>query len=83
VGSLALAEVLLNHAGIRTNLEILDEPTRNLSVEGIQDLSEYLGNRAKQLDKDIFFVDHHAREGSNFDEVITIVKTKDGSHLEM
>lgn len=82
VGALALAEVLLSHAGVQTNLEILDEPTKDLSVEGVQDLVEYLANRAKALDKDIFLIDHLARESTHFSRVITVVKTAEGSHFE-
>lgn len=82
VGALALAEVLLSHAGVHTNLEILDEPTRDLSVEGVQDLQEYLANRADQLEKDIFFIDHMAVESNQFSQIITVVKNSKGSHIE-
>lgn len=82
VGALALSEVLLSHAGMQTNLEVLDEPTRDLSAEGIQDLCEFLANRAKQLDKDIFMIDHHAHDGVNFADVVTVVKTAQGSRIE-
>lgn len=82
VGALALAEVLLSHAGLRTNLEVLDEPTRDLSVEGVQDLFAYLSARAKKADKDIFAIDHMAVESRHFAEVITVIKDKTGSYIE-
>lgn len=82
VGALALAEVLLSHAGVQTNLEVLDEPTRDLSIEGVQDLCEYLADRAHQLEKDIWFVDHMAVESRHFTDIVTVVRTKAGSHLE-
>lgn len=83
VGALALAEVLLRHAEVETNLEIIDEPTRDLSIEGVQDLCEYLAARAERLDKDTFFIDHMAVESSHFVDVLTVVKTDKGAHLEL
>src|SRR4029077_19584673 len=47
VGALALSDVLLNHAGITTNLEVLDEPTSHLSQEGVRDLLPFLAERAR------------------------------------
>jgi DNA repair exonuclease SbcCD ATPase subunit len=79
VGALALSEVLLNYAGVNTNLEALDEPTRNLSVEGVQDLCEFLASRAQQLDKDIFLTGHNVIESAHFTDTITIVKEKGAS----
>jgi DNA repair exonuclease SbcCD ATPase subunit len=76
VGALALSEVLLSHAGVNTNLEVLDEPTRDLSVEGVQDLCEFLARRAQQLDKDIFLTGHNVIESAHFAETITVVKAK-------
>ena len=82
VGALALGQVLLGRAGVETNLEILDEPTRHLSTLGANDLCDYLGDRAKQLDKTIFFVDHLSRESSKFSGVVLVTKTADGSRIE-
>jgi DNA repair exonuclease SbcCD ATPase subunit len=82
VGALALAEVLLAHAGVQTNLEVLDEPTQHISQEGIQDLCEFLAVRAKQFEKDVFFIDQMAVESAHFSEIITVVKTATGSYLE-
>lgn len=81
VGSMALAEVLLNNAGIRTNLEILDEPTKHLSTEGVRDLCEFLADRAEQSEKAIFFVDHMAVDSARFASTTQIVKTKKGSRI--
>jgi len=81
VGALALSEVLLNHAGVVPSLELLDEPSRGLSSEGVHDLIEMLASRAKSLSKNIFYVDHMARETTKFVSVITVVKDKAGSHI--
>ncbi len=82
VGALALSDVLLTQAGVQTNLEILDEPSRGLSTEGVQDLCAFLADRAKQQNKNIVFVDHKAVESVHFANVLTVVKNKKGSYIE-
>lgn len=83
VGALALSEVLLNYAGVQTNLEVLDEPTRHLSPEGIRDMCEFLASRAQRAERTTFYVDHQSVESSRFASVLTVVKDKDGSYLEL
>ena len=83
IGALALSDVLLNHAGVTANIEILDEPTRSLSIEGVNDLCPFLADRAQVLRKNVMYVDHMAIPSSEFSAIITIVKSKDGvSHVE-
>lgn len=81
VGALALSDVLLRHAGVSTNLEILDEPTQHLSAQGVADLCAYLGERAKANGKTVWVIDHMAREGAVFSGTVTVTKTKTGSVL--
>lgn len=81
IGALALSETLLNYAGVSTNLEILDEPTRHLSAEGVRELCEYLASRASQLDRQTWLVDHMAVESASFRSVMEVVKVETGSHL--
>ena len=78
-GSLALGEVLLNHAGVTADIEILDEPSRGMSSEGIDDLIEMLADRAKRLGKVIYFIDHRLLESTAFAGTVTVTKTKQGS----
>jgi len=82
VGALSLSEVLLNHAGLGTDLEILDEPTRHLSSEGVKELIEFLADRAAQIGKQTWYVDHQAVESVNFTTTTTVTKTKAGSVLD-
>lgn len=82
IGGLALSEVLLNHVGVEAGIEILDEPTAHLSVEGIDDLCEMLAGRARDLNKQIWFTDHKVIEGAVFTSVLTVTKTKDGSTIK-
>lgn len=74
IGSLALAEVLLNHAGVITDMEILDEPIEHMGDEGVEDLCQLLADRSRQLERQIWYIDHHTREGSLFDAVVEVVK---------
>lgn len=78
VGSLALSDVLLNHAGVNSNLEVLDEPSRGLSTKGVSNLVEMLAERASQSKKSLWFVDHHVIENSKFNSVTTIIKNQNG-----
>lgn len=78
VGALALSEVLLNYAGINTNLEILDEPTTFMPPQGVRDLCEFLSNRAHNLKRQIWYIDHHTTESSDFSAFVTVVKDSKG-----
>jgi len=81
-GALALSEVLLGYANIEVNLEILDEPTKHLSDEGVVDLCEMLTARSEQLGRKILYIDHMAQESSQFASTIVVRKTKAGSLIE-
>lgn len=70
----ALSEILLSRAGIDTNIEIYDESSKALSREGIVDLLECLKERAFELQRSIYFVDHTMLESGFFDSIITIEK---------
>lgn len=78
VGAMALSDVLLNHAGMETNLEIYDEPTVHMSERGIDNLCELLARRAEANGKTVFFIDHKAVESSHFASTLTVVKSKKG-----
>jgi len=79
--SFALSEVLLSRAGIAPNMEVLDEPTRGLSSVGVSDLLDHLHNRAVELGRVVFFVDHHSLDKGAFDGTLMIEKTKQGSSM--
>lgn len=81
VGSLALGEVLLNHAGVSPNIEILDEPSQHLATKGVKDLCTYLAWRAEQQGKIIFLVDHQAVSSEDFTSTVTVVRDKQGSRI--
>jgi DNA repair exonuclease SbcCD ATPase subunit len=81
VGAMALSEVLLGRAGVTTDLEIFDEPTRGMGDQGVNDLIDLLDERAKTLQRRIMYTDHMAVENSQFKEIITITMTKKGSQI--
>lgn len=76
-----LSEVILARAGVNPSIEVLDEPTRGLSPEGVNDLLEHLAQRAEDLDRAIFCTEHHSLERGLFTSMITIEKTSDGSRI--
>jgi DNA repair exonuclease SbcCD ATPase subunit len=82
VGALALSEVLLAHANARTNIEVLDEPTQHLSSEGVDDLIDYLSDRARSQNKSIFYVDHVAVESSKFTTTTIVERDDQGSYIK-
>lgn len=76
IGSLALAQVLLNNAGITTDMEILDEPITFMGEEGVEDVCQMLHDRSRNLNRQIWYTDHHTVENSLFDCVVNVVKDK-------
>jgi DNA repair exonuclease SbcCD ATPase subunit len=81
VGTLALATVLLNHAGVSPSFEVLDEPIQNLSDEGVHDLCAYLAERARAMDRTIFYCDHASVDSARFAGTILIRKDRDGARI--
>lgn len=75
----ALSEVLLARAGIAPNIEVLDEPTRGLSAGGVSDLLDHLRDRAVELGRAIYFVDHHSLDKGAFDGTLVVTKGRKGS----
>lgn len=82
VGSIALAFVLLNRAGIKTNLLVLDEPTQRLSSVGIDDLCATLADYANKTGLSVWIIDHHSIESPHFTTTLTVVKDSQGAWIE-
>lgn len=81
VGAIALSEVLLRRAGIECDLLVLDEPTRHMSKEGVEETVDYLISRGR--DAQIFYCDHQVIESNRFASVITIEKDKQGAKIKV
>lgn len=81
ISALALSEVLLRHAGVLCDMEVLDEPTRHLSTAGVRDLADYLCQRAYDQRKSIWLVDHQAIESAKFRSGLAIERGKHGARI--
>jgi DNA repair exonuclease SbcCD ATPase subunit len=72
LGGVALSEVLLAQAGIEPTIQIFDEPTKGLSPGGVEDLVEFLAERAVRLGQVIFLVEQNALPSSRFAGTIAV-----------
>lgn len=78
-----LSEILLARAGITVDFEVLDEPTTHMSAEGIEELLECLRDRARELGRRIFLIDHNSLDRGLFDGVVTVARdAKRGTYVE-
>jgi hypothetical protein len=76
-----LAEVLLSRCGITPNIEVLDEPAKWISDSGFDSLLVHLRDRAVELGKCIYYIDHRSMDSGYFDGVISIEKSQNGSKI--
>jgi len=79
IGAIALSEVLLRRAGVECDLMILDEVTKHMSPEGVNETIEYLNERGR--DNQVFYIDHQAIESSRFSSVVHVVKSDQGARI--
>lgn len=83
-GVVGLAQFILDRKGIVCNIECMDEPSQHLSELGVESLVNLLHDRAEDEDKKIFFIDHKGLENLGvFKSIVTVVKDKDGSHIQI
>lgn len=81
-GTLALSNLILRQFNRTCNIQIWDEKLFWLSGSGEDSMLELLQETAKREEKIIFVVDQHNIDFP-FDDVITVVKNAEGSHLEI
>lgn len=79
-GAIALSDTLLQHAGVRTDLMVLDEPTQHLSPEGVGDLVDTLIEVGRN--RQMILIDHTARQSNRFANTVTVTRNRDGSTIE-
>lgn len=82
-GQMGLADLVRARTGAAIPLEVWDEPTQGLSAQGITDLLDCLKTRAQQERRQVWVVDHHSLGYGAFDGVVTVVKERTGSVLEI
>lgn len=79
--ALGLSGLIQRWAGVRWNLEVYDEPTAWLSEAGIEDLLDFLRDRADVSGKPVFLCDHRALAHAGFSKIMTVVKDENGSRM--
>jgi len=81
--TMGLSSMIQRLSAVDYGFEIWDEPTAWLHDLGIQDLMEYLKQRADSAGRAVWLCDHRALIHSAFDEVWCVTKTEDGSSVAM
>lgn len=81
--AMGLSSLIQNMAGVAFDFEVIDEPTTWLSPEGIEDLLDYLKDRAANLKKSTYLVDQRTLDNGMFDEVWTVTKSGESSRMEL
>ena len=79
--SFALSEIVMARAGVSTNIEVLDEPTKGLSEVGIQNLLEHLKLRAEENNTAIYVIEQHSLERGMFTDWFLVQKNEQGSRV--
>ncbi len=81
-GDLGLANLIMQQAGLANTIEVFDEPSTHLSVEGMADLANLLHERALSDGKRIWIVDHTSITNfGEFEQIIKVRKDKHGSRI--
>lgn len=83
-GDLGLSNLILQQAGLRSEIQFLDEPSTHLSPEGMLDLADTLHDRAISEGKRIWIADHAAIANyGSFEGIITVRKDSNGSSIAL
>ena len=80
-GALGLADLISSRRGFYPQIEVWDEPTQHLSTEGITDLLRFFKTRARDLNKQVWLIDHKTLAAGDFDGSATIMRDKHGVHV--
>jgi DNA repair exonuclease SbcCD ATPase subunit len=80
-GSVAFSDISCSRLGVEPSLEVWDEPTNHLSVEGTEDLSMFLKDRSTIKERVVLFIDHRTLDFGVFDGSFTVRGTAQGSVL--
>jgi DNA repair exonuclease SbcCD ATPase subunit len=80
-GDLGMANLIMERAGLHNTIEFFDEPSQHLSQEGVLDLAETLQQRATDLGRRLFIIEHQLLDYP-YAGVITVTKDANGSWVE-
>lgn len=75
------SDLTRNQRGIDLPLEVWDEPTDGMNAEGIDRLLEFLSDRARERQRQIWVIDHRALGSGRFDGGVAVTKEPGGSML--
>ncbi len=78
-GDLGLANLILEHNGLESAIEFHDEPSEHMTTEGIDDMLETLYQRAHNLGKKIWLIDHETTNFGGFSGVVKVTMDKKGN----
>ncbi len=82
-GNLGLSSLICAKLGIQSNILVLDEPTQHLTPGGVEDLLNFLENKARTENRQIWMIDHNALDYGGFTSVTQIVKSSAGSSINI
>lgn len=80
-GSLGLANLICERAGLDNKVEFFDEASDHLSTEPINSLCETLNERAINSGRQVWVIDHSAIDYGDFAGAVTVVKDENGSRM--
>lgn len=81
-GDLGLANLIMQQAGLKNEIEFFDEPSTHLSPQGMMDLADTLHERAVNEGKHVWIADHAAITNfGDFEGIITARKDENGSSI--
>lgn len=81
-GNIGLSNLIMERAGLVNQIEFFDEFSTHMGEEGILDTLQTLHDRAHNLKKAVWVIDHNSMEFGGFSGVLCVTKDEKGSKLE-
>jgi len=79
--SMGLANLIKSHTGCTLNFEVWDEPTTSMSSNGVVSFLDKLKDRSNTENLQIWIIDHTTLGYNDFDSIVKVVKTSEGSRI--
>lgn len=80
-GCFGLSNLIMERAGLINKIEFYDEVSQHLSDQGIKDMLDTLHDRAINLGRQIWVVEHRALDYPDFAGVVNVIKDENGSRI--
>lgn len=81
-GNLGLANLIMEKAGLVSQIEFYDEFSAHMGTGGVEDTLETLHARAHSSGRKVWCVDHNSLEFGGFAGVLCAIKDDEGTRLE-